>query len=101
MRQNLYTQIWMDNLSRIIEVMKDGGGEIQLKKQDFEAAGNRLASGYDFNLTIYDANVPRIGNSAVARNLKRVLDSSDEFQCLAEGYWKINFKNFLQSILFK
>ena len=41
MGQNLYTQIWKDSLSRIIEVMKDGGGEIQLKKQDFEAAGNR------------------------------------------------------------
>ena len=98
MGQNLYTQIWKDSLSRIIEVMKDGGGEIQLKKQDFEAAGNRVVSGYDFNLTIYDANVPRIGNSAVARNLKKVLDSSSEFQELAEGCWRINFKKFLLKI---
>lgn len=93
MGQNLYTQIWKDNLSRIIEVMKNGGGEIQLKKQDFEAAGDR--DRYGFKLEIKNANVPRHGSSAVARDLKELLDYSSEFKNLAkEKNWVIRMGKY-------
>ena len=98
MRQNLYTQIWMDNLSRIIEVMKDGGGELQLKKQDFEAAGNRDL--YGFRLEIKNAVIPRHRGSAVARDLKEVLDYSKEFYNFArEKNWVIRMgKDFILEV---
>lgn len=49
----------------------------------FESVGNRRISGYSFRLDIANGIVPRKKGSAVARNLKKVLDESPDFKRLA------------------
>ena len=44
---------------------------------------NRKKSGYTFRLEIVDGIVPRKKGSAVARDLKKVLDKSIDFKTLA------------------
>lgn len=98
MGKNLYIQIWKDNLHHIIELMKKGNGEFQLQEFLFKAAGDRES--YSFRLEIENANIPRHRSSAVARDLKNVLDLSTEFKNLANGKcWVIRMgKDFVLEV---
>lgn len=96
MGKNYYTQMWKNTLPHIITLMKQGGGDIQLFKQDFEATeGSREK--YGFRLDIDNVNIPTKRGSAVARDLKDVLEASADFRNLAKGKkWVIRMgKDFI------
>ena len=102
MGKNLYIQIWKDNLHHIIELMKKGSGEFQLQEFLFKAAGDRES--YSFRLEIENVFVSIFilinKSSAVARDLKNVLDLSTEFKNLANGKcWVIRMgKDFVLEV---
>lgn len=81
----LYIEIWEKYLDAILYTIKKRQGTISLDCSLFESAGNRKKSGYSFRLDIVDSIVPRKSSSAVARDLKKVLDESAEFQKIAKG----------------
>ena len=56
---------------------------MKLNRTILESDGNRKKSGYTFRLEIVDGIVPRKKGSAVARDLKKVLDKSIDFKTLA------------------
>ncbi len=85
MKKELYVKIWEDNLPWILEAIKKGGDEKVLNKESFYSVGNRNKSGYNFRLDIKGVNVPTKKGTAVARDLKDVLDRSDTFKQLASG----------------
>lgn len=82
-RQFLYKSIWEEHLTDINHSIKNGGGTITLNQMDFSSAGNRKS--YRFNLKIPKGDIPRISSTAVARDLKYVLDNSSEFRELAQN----------------
>ena len=79
-----YTGIWDAQLSLIKEAIKKGGDLMDMNSSVFMAAGNRLKSGYSFRLDIEDAVIPTKRGSAVARDLKAVLDKDLEFKRMVE-----------------
>lgn len=86
MDKNKYIKIWEDVLPKILNVLKDDKDNdvISLDGSRFFNVGNRENSGYTFRLDIINGVVPRKNGSAVARDLKQVLDSSIEFKKLAK-----------------
>ena len=83
MGNNLYTDLWNKYRPVIVRMVKDGGGQYQLPKDDFVRNGNR--DDYTFSLTIIDGEIPILSGSAVARDLKTVLDVSPSFRNFSEG----------------
>ena len=83
MGNNQYTDLWEKYRPVITKLIKDGGGQYPLYKGEFEQRGNR--DKYSFSMTIEDGNVPELGGSAVARDLKTVLDGSESFRKYAAG----------------
>lgn len=77
-----YTTLWENALPFIISNIIKNGGEIQLSADDFTSAGKRNT--YSFRITIVCGNVTYLQASAVARDLKTVLEHSDDFQSLAK-----------------
>lgn len=86
MDKNKYIEIWEDVLPKILRVLKEDkdNGVISLDDSRFFNVGDRKKSGYTFRLDIINGVVPRKSGSAVARDLKHVLDSSIEFKKLAK-----------------
>lgn len=82
MSEELYVQIWKDNISDILKFIKEGGGEKYLDGARFEEAGDR--KNYGFRLDIENGNIPVKSGNAVARDLKLVLDKNKEFKSLAK-----------------
>ncbi len=81
-----YEEIWEANLPKILECIEKGGSSDALcQKSVFVEKGERKASGHTFRLDINDGEVPEKSGSAVARDLKRVLDSSLEFKRISKG----------------
>ena len=81
-----YVCIWEKELPFILSAIENGTSEKQLLATDFQRSGNRPKSGYGFsNLHIINGNVPTKKNSAVARDLKIVLDDSKKFSQMAKG----------------
>ena len=89
--QNLYIKIWEDVLPNILDFLTNNNeNEIfLLDEARFHCVGNRVKSGYSFRLEIVNGNVPRKNGSAVARDLKEVLDASKEFKNLAIDFYLI------------
>ena len=83
--EHKYVNIWKKELPSILSLIENGAGKKQLSSTDFQRSGNRLKSGYGFSLQIVNGNIPTKGNSAVARDLKMVLDDSKEFFQIAKG----------------
>ena len=83
MRSHLYVDLWENYVFAINSVIKNGGGSIQLSSLDFEQRGNREK--YSFRLDIVNGNIPVKKGSAVARDLKMVLDESPAFREHAKG----------------
>lgn len=91
MDKNKYIKIWEDVLPKILNVLKDDKDNdvISLDGSRFFNVGNRENSGYTFRLDIINGVVPCKSGSAVARDLKQVLDSSIEFKKLAKDFYLI------------
>lgn len=83
MGNNQYTDLWEKYRPVITKLIKDGGGSYPLYKGEFEQRGNR--DSYSFSMTIVDGVVPELDGSAVARDLKTVLDASASFRKYAAG----------------
>ena len=79
-----YTGIWEAQLSVIKEAIKKGGDSMDMNSSAFMVAGNRPNSGYSFRLDIKGAVIPTKKGSAVARDLKAVLDKDIEFKKMVE-----------------
>lgn len=82
--QELYVKIWKDYLPIILSAIKCKQKTTALDRSLFESAGNRKNSVYSFRLDIANGIVPRKSGSAVARDLKKVLDESFDFKRLAD-----------------
>lgn len=82
---NLYVEVWTKILPYILESLRNGGGSYNLNLDLFLNVGNRKSSGYGFRLDIVNGNVPVKSGSAVARDLKLVLDSCSEFMSLSSN----------------
>lgn len=83
--QHLYTNIWK-SLSIEFKIFLEGTETektLQLDKNQFVLAGNRLKSGYAFNLLLKNGVASNnIGGSAVARDLFDYLDNNALFKKL-------------------
>ncbi len=80
---NLYIEVWTKILPYILQSLKNGGGSYNLNPELFLNVGNRKSSGYGFRLDIVNGKVPVKSGSAVARDLKTVLESCSEFRSLS------------------
>ena len=81
--KELYVEIWKNYLPIILSAIKCQQKTMKLDCSLFESVGNRKNSGYSFRLDIVNGIVPRKSGSAVARDLKKVLDESADFKRLA------------------
>lgn len=91
MGKNLYIKIWEDERPNILDFLRgdEKNVDISLNSSRFSSVGNRENSGYTFRLDIINGVVPCKSGSAVARDLKQVLDSSIEFKKLAKDFYLI------------
>ena len=106
-QSNIYLTLWDKYRPIIINQMKLALTEPQvysLSKHEFEAIGDRLSSGYSFNLELKNGKLMNnIDGTAVARDLLEVLKKSKTASELMEGHhFKINlskdFKLTIQTI---
>lgn len=81
--KKLYVKIWKDYLPIILSAIKCQHKPVKLVRSLFESVGNRKKSGYSFRLNIVNGIIPRKSGSAVARDLKKVLDESSDFKKFA------------------
>lgn len=84
-RGGLYINIWRAYEPAIIDAIKNGGGSFSTDRNLFEAAGNRKGSGYSFRVEIIDHEFSRNRNSAVARDLQKILKENFDFKTIVEG----------------
>lgn len=82
---NLYVNVWTNILPYILQSIEKGSGTYNLNPELFLNVGNRKSSGYGFRLDIVNGDIPRKDGSAVARDLKIVLDNSLKFKELSRG----------------
>ena len=99
-----YVELWQKVLPEILEFLSDEENEeleLPLNGEMFVAVGNRVYSGYTFRLDIFNGVVPTKDGSAVARDLKAVLDDSTKFKEYAAGkYIEMRLdKKFVMHIL--
>ena len=83
MGNDLYKDLWDKYRPVILNLVQSGGGSFQLSKLEFEKRGNR--DKYTFRMAIPDGVIPIVSGSAVARDLKVVLDGSPAFKSKAAG----------------
>lgn len=81
--KELYVEIWKHYLPAILSAIKCKQETMKIGCSLFESVGNRKKSGYSFRLDIVNCIIPQKGGSAVARDLKKVLDESSDFKKLA------------------
>ncbi len=99
-----YVELWQQVLPKILEFLADEENEeleLPLNGEMFIAVGNRVNSGYTFRFDIVNGEVPTKAGSAVARDLKCVLDDSKKFkEYVANKYIVIRLdKNFVLHVL--
>lgn len=85
MGKGKYLRIWEKELSFILSAIEKGGDQKRLSPEEFQQSGNRISSGYSFRLSIINGIVPTKSNTAVARDLKEILDYSRDFRHIAKG----------------
>lgn len=78
----LYIQLWKNILPKMYYVIDNNIGEIKLQKSDFTTCGNRQS--YAFRLDIVNGFIPIKEGSAVARDLRLVLESTRLFKAFAK-----------------
>ena len=81
--KELYVKIWDEARPWIFEAIDNGGGEIKLNREIFDEVGNQKK--YAFRLDIENGIIPTKAGSAVARDLKKVLDECHIFKAKARG----------------
>lgn len=81
----LYLEIWKQMQPFILAAIRKGQDSKKIGSAIFKNVGNRKSSGYAFRLDISDAVIPVKKGSAVARDLKKVLDANSEFKKIAKG----------------
>jgi len=95
---NIYIPIWQKYKPVILTNMKlalEETQDYQLAKSEFEAIGERISSGYSFNLEIRNGIINNnISGSAVARDLFEVLkNSKTAIKIMQDNFIKINLTN--------
>lgn len=89
-----YINLWTKHRVSIKDKLKSAEikQSIQLNYEEFNNVGNRNKSNYSFNLEFENGIVSNnIGGSAVARDLKKVLEASNEIiKILKTGHYKLN-----------
>lgn len=85
MRKGKYLNLWRQKLPIILSAIKKGGSKEQLSSKEFQQNGDREKAGYGFRLDITNGIVPTKSNTAVARDLKEILDSSSLFKDIAQN----------------
>lgn len=85
MGEGKYLSIWQKELPFILSAIKEKKDPKQLNIEEFQQSGDREKSGYGFRLDIINGTVPTKKGTAVARDLKEVLDNSIEFRNIAKG----------------
>ena len=83
MGNDQYIGVWEKYRPVINTLLKNGGGSYELSSLDFTLSGNRER--YSFTLNVVDGDIPIKSGSAVARDLKTVLDGSETFKKYAAG----------------
>ena len=78
----LYIQLWRNILPEIYYAIDNNIGEIKLRKSDFTACGNRKK--YSFRLDITNGIIPIKEGSAVARDLRTVLEAALLFKAFVK-----------------
>ena len=78
----LYIQLWRNILPDIYYAIDNNQSEIILKKSDFIECGNRQS--YAFRLDIVNGFIPIKEGTAVARDLRLVLESAHLFKAFAK-----------------
>ncbi len=81
----LYVEIWKQIQPFIITAIRKGQDSKKIGSAIFKNVGNRKSSGYAFRLDISDTVIPLKKGSAVARDLKKVLETNSEFREIAKG----------------
>jgi len=97
--QGKYIDLWTKKRNRIEEKLKVAAIEqsIQLNYEEFENVGDRAKNNYTFNLEFNNGTVcNNVGGSAVARDLAKVLENSENIrELLKTGHYKFNLdRNF-------
>ena len=83
--RGLYVEIWKEIQPFIIAAIRKGRDSKKIGSAIFKNVGNRKNSGYAFRLDISDTAIPLKKGSAVARDLKKVLEANSEFRETAKG----------------
>lgn len=76
-KQELYVKLWKSKLPLIKAVIIEKKGNVQLSPSEFINVGNRKK--YSFRLDMVN---PKISSSAVARDLKSVLENDKEIKSM-------------------
>lgn len=84
MKKGKYLHLWEKELPFIISAIKKNYDKKELRCEDFQASGDRVSSGYGFRLDIINGNVPTKNGTAVARDLKQILENCREFKNIAK-----------------
>jgi hypothetical protein len=91
-KSEIYLELWLKNRNEINNKLLNSNTKqfIQLNPKDFKNVGNRKS--YSFNLEFINGKVSNnISNSAVARDLAKMIDNSIEIiELIKIGHYKIN-----------
>ena len=82
-KTELYVDLWRMMLPMIHQALKTDTRLLKLDPNEFTTRGSRQS--YTFKLEIIDGLIPVKKGSAVARDLKTVLDASPTFCKFAKG----------------
>lgn len=87
MEKGKYLNIWKKELPFILSAIQKGGDQKEIIPKVFQQSGKRKS--YGFRLDITNGVVPTKQGTAVARDLKEVLDCDLEFRNITNGKYII------------
>lgn len=93
--KELYVPIWQSIKDDIILCLASSDSPtsiLQLNESDFTRVGNRIVSGYRFNLNIYEGKKPSTASTAVGRDLLKVLFGDKQFSSISKRIPHISLK---------
>jgi hypothetical protein len=99
MREHIYTEIWERSQGKI-KSLYEGEKEVIMNRSDFTSVGDRKSSGYGFRLNLGESGFDEKANTAVARDLARVLNQNPQLIELAKKQGKdIRMRDFILSLV--
>lgn len=78
-----YLELWNRYIKIITHFVKKGDGSILLNRGEFDVCGDREK--FSFSIRFENCRISKLTNSAVARDLKAVLEANEEFMTSATG----------------